>query len=213
MKTTFLLIRHGESVANKERYFAGHTDAPLSDLGHRQAEATGEYLKDFHMDAFYASDLSRAYDTGLAAAKYHDVPVIPSTHLREIACGKWEGMTHDEIRQKFPKEYGVWMEDIGHIQMPEGENAARVQERLWSFFTACAKTHPGQTVGIATHAFAIRVFTLQVLGLPLERMMEHPFPSNASVTTVTWEDGTFRLEEYSHDAHMGDLVTHWVDKK
>lgn len=213
MKTTLLLIRHGESVANKEHYFAGQTDAPLSDLGRKQADATGRYLKDFKIHACYASDLSRAYDTGLAAVKSHGVPTIPSTHLREIACGAWEGMTHEEIQKQFPDIYETWMTDIGNIQMPQGENAARVQERMFSFLTACAKTHPGQTVVIATHAFAIRVFTLQVLGLPLERMMEHPFPSNASVTTVTWEDGKFTLEEYSHDAHLEGMVTHWTDKK
>ena len=211
MKTTLLLIRHGESVANARHYFAGQTDAPLSDLGRRQAEATGIYLKDTHIDAFYASDLSRAYDTGLAAAKYHDLPVIPNTHLREIFCGAWEGLTHDEIQSRFPDAYKTWKQDIGRIQMPEGENAGQVQARMWSFLTAVVKTHPGETVTIATHAFAIRCFTLQVLGLPLERMMEHPFPSNASVTTVTYEDGKFSLTEYSHDAHLTGMVTHWVD--
>lgn len=212
MKTTLLLIRHGESVANKEHYFAGHKDAPLSDLGRRQAEATGEYLKDFKIDACYASDLSRAYDTGLAAVKHHGIPVIPNTHLREIHCGLWDGMTHEEIKKQFPDIYNTWMTDIGSIRMPEGETAGQVQARLWSFLTAVVNTHPGETVCIATHAFAIRCFTLQVLGLPLERMMEHPFPSNASVTTVTWEDGKFTLTDYSHDTHLKGMITHWIDK-
>lgn len=213
MKTTLLLIRHGESLSNAGRFFAGQTDTPLSKLGQRQAELTGEYLKDSHIDAFYASDLSRAYATGLAAAKRHDLPVIPSTHLREIHCGEWEGLTYDEIDARYPQAYDVWKQNIGLVRIPGGETPEHVQARIYAFLEAVCKTHPGQTVCIATHAFAIRVFTLQVLNLPLERMTEHPFPSNASVTTVTYEDGKFSLEEYSHDAHLENMATYWVDKK
>lgn len=212
MKTTLLLIRHGESMANAGRYFAGQTDAPLSELGYRQAEATGEYLKAFPIHACYASDLSRAYDTGLAAVKHHSIPVIPSTHLREICCGKWEGLTYDEIQHRYPDIYETWKKDTGFVRIPGGETLAHAQERMQSFLQAVCKAHPGETVCIATHAMVIRLFTLQILDIPLQHMMEHPFPSNASVTTVTWEDGKFTLTEYSHDAHLEGMVTHWVDK-
>jgi broad specificity phosphatase PhoE len=42
--TKILIIRHGQSVANLEETFAGHTDTPLSDLGKRQAEVTAEFI-------------------------------------------------------------------------------------------------------------------------------------------------------------------------
>ena len=213
MKTTLLLIRHGESMANAGRYFAGQTDAPLSELGYRQAEATGEYLKNIPIHACYASDLSRAYDTGLAAVRHHGISVIPSTHLREICCGEWEGQLYSDVNCRYPEAITIWRQNIGLVQIPGGEALAHVQERVQSFLQAVCKAHPGQTICIATHAMVIRLFTLQVLNIPLERMMEHPFPSNASVTTVTWEDGIFTLEEYSHDAHMDGMITHWVDNE
>ena len=212
MKTTLLLIRHGQSTSNVDHTFAGQTDVPLSDLGRRQAEATAEFLKDTHIDAFYSSDLSRAYDTGLAIAKYHDKPVIPNTHLREVFCGEWEAMPRDELIARYPETYDTWKNDIGHIQLPGGENAGQVQARVYSFLDAVGKTHPGKTVCITTHAFAIRCFITKVLELPLERMQEQPWATNASITTVTYESGKFTLEEYSYDAHMGSLVTAWKDK-
>ena len=66
MKTTVLLIRHGESTSNVTNSFAGHLDVALSERGRRQAELTGLYLKDTPIDAFYSSDLRRAYETALA---------------------------------------------------------------------------------------------------------------------------------------------------
>ena len=39
MKTTLLLVRHGESLGNRDELFLGHTDLGLSELGHRQAAA------------------------------------------------------------------------------------------------------------------------------------------------------------------------------
>lgn len=211
MKTTLLLIRHGESVANAQRYFSGQTNVPLSELGQKQAEVTAQYLKDFPIDAFYASDLRRAYETGLAAAKFHDLPVIPSTHLREIDCGEWEGMTHDEISANYPEIYHTWRTDIGNVCLPGGETPGQVQERVVAFLDAVVRTHEGQTVCIASHGMAIRCFLMHVLGLPMDRMMEYPFASNASVTTVTWENGKFTLEEHSHDSHLEGMITHFVN--
>ena len=41
--TTVIFVRHGQSTANLERIFAGHTDAPLTELGHKQAENIHSY--------------------------------------------------------------------------------------------------------------------------------------------------------------------------
>ena len=60
--TTLYIVRHGQSVANLEERFAGHSDFPLTDLGRRQAACAAAYLKEHvRLDAVYASDLSRAW--------------------------------------------------------------------------------------------------------------------------------------------------------
>ena len=62
--TTFILVRHGESMANKTKSYAGHIDIPLSEEGFLQAEAVSRYIEEnFKVDAVYSSDLSRAYNT------------------------------------------------------------------------------------------------------------------------------------------------------
>ena len=50
----FILVRHGQSVANKIRIFAGHLDYPLTEYGIEQASACADALKDEHIDICYS---------------------------------------------------------------------------------------------------------------------------------------------------------------
>ncbi|HQM24775.1 MAG TPA: 2,3-bisphosphoglycerate-dependent phosphoglycerate mutase, partial [Candidatus Pacearchaeota archaeon] len=58
-----VLVRHGESVWNKENIFTGWVDVDLSERGIEQAKKAGEMLKDYSFDLAYTSYLKRASDT------------------------------------------------------------------------------------------------------------------------------------------------------
>jgi len=207
MKTTLLLIRHGESAANLEKYFAGQTDVPLTERGHRQAELTAEYLKDRHIDAFFASPLRRAFDTGLAAARPHGKSVTAVRDLREISGGLWERMPFGEITARYPEDAAVWNENIGLSRPTGGESPEEVQIRVCAALEKLAKENPGRVLCAASHGMAIRVFCARVLGYDMAHLKELPFPTNASVTTVEYENGAFSMVHYSEDDHMGQLKT------
>jgi len=207
MKTTLLLIRHGESEGNLRRVFCGNTDIPLTERGRQQAACTGEFLKDRTIHAVYSSPLSRAYDTALAVAAHHGLPVTPEPDLAEICGGRWEGLSFTEIAERYPESYAVWQTNIGRCQCPEGESVLSVQTRLYACAQRLAAAHPGQTVCLATHAMAIRCLVGAVEHRTLDELHSMPWVSNASVTTLSWEDGIFTLERYSEDDHMTGLVT------
>ena len=62
--TRIILVRHGQSVANANLIFAGHSDFDLTDFGRAQAELLAKHLhKNEKIDAIYSSDLKRAYNT------------------------------------------------------------------------------------------------------------------------------------------------------
>ena len=99
--TRLIITRHGQSIANAECRFAGHSDFDLSPIGHTQAALAAEYIsKTFKIDCIYSSDLLRAYNTALPTAKALGLEVIKTQELREIYVGKWEGHTTDEIAEK-----------------------------------------------------------------------------------------------------------------
>jgi broad specificity phosphatase PhoE len=206
--TKLILIRHGQSKANLDGRFVGHIDAPLSDLGQKQAEASAKYVaENYKVDAVYASDLKRAYYTGKAVADLIGKEVIKEKNLREIYAGKWEGEKFDELLLKFPKSYGLWLENIGKSIPEDGESVEELQNRIVSAVKKIAKENDGKTVVIATHATPIRVFETFAKGKTLDEMQDIPWVSNASVSVVNFNGEKFICEETGYDAHLGSMKT------
>lgn len=206
--TKLLIIRHGQSCANLEGVFVGHTDSPLSDLGKQQAEATADYIvSNFHVDAVYASDLQRAFYTGKTVADRLGLPITPVRGMREIFAGDWETVKFDVLATQYGEPYQIWLTNIGLAQCPNGESAAQLQSRIVSSLRSIAEANEGKTVVVATHATPIRTFMHHCSGLPLEEMKNIPWVSNASVTTAIYENGSFTIAEAGHDSHLGDMRT------
>ena len=104
-------IRHGESRANEQGAFAGQWDAPLTERGRQQAAYTAEFLRNVPLTAVYASDLSRALDTGRMIADVPRLPVRPLSSLREIDAGQWERQPFTVLEQQ--DSYRLWLSRIG----------------------------------------------------------------------------------------------------
>lgn len=205
--TNIYLIRHGQSEGNLKRRFLGHTDLDLTELGHAQAEKTAEYLKDIEVDVIYASDLKRAYNTGLHTAEKKGKEIVKSPLLREIWAGDWENQTFDIIETVYGKDYSVWRTDTGHACCTNGESVAALYERIVGEITRIAEENEGKTVFIFTHATPIRVFRASVDGVGLDGMKELPWATNASVTHVEYENGKFTLVDYGKDDFLSGIVT------
>ena len=204
----FIIERHGQSEGNLVRAFLGHTDLPLSELGHRQAAKTAEFLKDENIDVMLSSDLKRAYQTAEPLARLKGMEIIPDKGLREIYAGKWENMLFDDIQATYPEEFGVWRNDIGNAVCTGGEAVRDLDSRIYKEICRLGETYAGKTVFIATHATPIRMLRIRALGLPIEDAKDHPWAPNASVTVIGYENGKFRLIRDTVSEHLDDLITH-----
>ena len=206
--TNFLIIRHGQSRANLDETFAGHTDAPLSDLGRAQVQRTAEYIvSHFRVDRVYASDLHRAFDTAKAVADRLGMPVIAEPDLREIFAGEWEGVPFDALHARGGEPWRIWIGDIGRAVCPGGESVAQLQARVVAALRRIARENEGKTVVIGTHATPIRVLQCHCLGLPPEEMKNLRWVPNASVTTVLAEGDRLMLESAGYADHLGIMRT------
>ncbi len=206
--TTVIMIRHGESLANKEGRFAGHSDYELSDLGREQARRAGEYIKKhYKVDAVYASDLKRAYNTSLPTAELFGLESIADKGLREIYVGEWETLHHLEVEKRYPKEFEVWMNDFANARCPGGESVRELYDRIVSHVLKLAKKNDGKTIVIATHSMPVRAFECYAMGLSPERIDEAPTPANASICVFKVEDGKAFAEKISVTEHIEDMIT------
>lgn len=71
--TVIYLIRHGETMWNREKRLQGHIDIGLNEKGFWQAQQLGKYLSSRPITAVISSDLSRAADTAQAVASHHQI--------------------------------------------------------------------------------------------------------------------------------------------
>lgn len=206
--TKLLIIRHGQSMANLEDIFAGHYDAELSELGHRQAEKTAEFIADnYDVDSIYASDLSRAYNTAKHLSDKIGIPIVKESEIREIQCGEWDGKKFSDLAIEYYESYHTWIYDIGKASCPGGESVVELSKRIMSAVDKIISENNGKTVVIATHATPIRVMQTVWQGLDIGDMKDVPWVSNASVTVVNCHNGNITFEKIGYDLHLGDIVT------
>ena len=206
--TTLLLIRHGESLANREGFFAGQCDVPLEEKGHLQARLTAEFIHSHYpVDRVYASDLCRAWDTGNAVAQPLGLEVIAEPRLREVFSGQWQGLTFPQIIAQYEQDYQVWLTDIGNCTCTGGESICDLYQRVYEALEEIAEQNPQKTVVIATHATPIRAIQCVMSGHPLSHMKDIPWVSNASVTELFYENGRWTLGEVGQDSHLQELKT------
>ena len=208
MKTTLLLVRHGESAANGKGFFAGQTDIELSDRGRMQAEKVADWLfENYQVDKIYSSDLKRAYDTAEFIAKKYALQIQKTGALREINAGEWQGKTFDELQKSYADGYGVWLKDIGNAKCPQGETVEGLYDRIQRTVFNIIKENEGKNIVIVTHATPIRVLCCWALGVSLVDMKKVAWVSNASVTEIRVSAGERVLHQMSTDEYLVGFQT------
>ncbi|MDH3943238.1 MAG: histidine phosphatase family protein [Anaerolineae bacterium] len=127
------LLRHGQSEGNVKRLWEGaRSDSPLTALGEKQAEATGEHLAAGMAGArIYCSPLQRARKTAERIAKYTDSEIEVIEDLIEIDWGELEGMTTKQVGEKFPEVLQHWGTKLSS-PLPGGDAAMEVGKRTAS---------------------------------------------------------------------------------
>ena len=206
-KTTLILVRHGESEANQRDAFLGHFDLPLTERGLAQAKLAAGYLSGLQVDAIYSSDLQRAYQTACCTAKELGLPVKTDANLREVDAGEWDNMTFADLMEKYPETFGLWANDIGNAGCDGGETAKQLRCRVMGALTYIARANRGKRVLVFCHGTPIRIAGCIGQGMAIEALKDVPWAANGSATTLEYEEGAFRLVEYSRDEYMGELVT------
>ncbi len=206
--TKFLIIRHGQSEANLLDLFAGNFDAPLTELGTLQAQRTAEYIKEnYKIDKVVASDLKRAFATGKTLSDMLGLDITPIRELREISAGDWEGMPFSKIKTEYTETYDKWFRNMATCRCPNGESVRELGDRIFSCFKRLAEENPDSTVAVATHATPIRVLQAIITYGDVSGTQHVNWVTNASVSTVIYDNGEWSFVEASHDKHLDGILT------
>ena len=206
--TRLLLIRHGESMANREQVFSGHYDVELEEKGKLQAELTAKYVTgNYEIDMVYASDLKRAYETGKVVADKIGKEIVTDVRLREIYGGEWEEVKFAELPNLFPNDFKTWKEDIGNVRCTGGESIKEMAQRVYEAVYEIAKKNIGKTIVVATHATPIRALQSMIQFGGTEKMQEIDWVTNASVSELVYAEGSWEYMKIGYDEHLAELST------
>jgi XTP/dITP diphosphohydrolase len=154
--TSFLLIRHAESVWNAEDRWQGHADPPLSARGIAQAEALGHSLAVERVDALISSDLTRARQTAEILGRALGLAPRCDPRLRELDVGRWAGLTRGEIEACDADALKRFEAEDPDLCAGGGESRTQIRTRVRRAFRALAEEFPGARVIVVTHLGVVR---------------------------------------------------------
>ncbi len=160
-----IVVRHGETEWNREEKFRGRADLALTERGWRQARAMAERLAQWPVAAIHASPLRRAMMTAQAQAQHLGLPVEEVPGLVDIDYGQWQGLSPQEVSQRFPQLYGQWLATPHLVQIPGGESLAQVRERAWRALHEIIAQWREETVAVVSHMVVCRLLLCAALGL------------------------------------------------
>ena len=126
--STLVFIRHGETeMAGR---FCGHCNPDLNLAGELQAARAAEEVAQLGIQRIYSSDLLRASRTAAAIGRRIGVDVEFQDNLREISFGLWEGLSWQEIENRYPNESADWLREFPLQSAPAGEQYAAFTARV-----------------------------------------------------------------------------------
>lgn len=167
------VIRHGETEWNRDRRVQGHTDVPLSAIGHDQAGAAAESIAEAlpvlpgrSRALIYTSDLTRARETAAPIAARLGVVPRRRADLRERGMGSAEGRTWDELAIAHPSEVDAYRSHTDRDAIPDIEPLeafrARVLQALHDI--ASVADEDALPAVVVTHGGVLHVVLEEALG-------------------------------------------------
>jgi broad specificity phosphatase PhoE len=193
-----VLWRHGRTAWNVEGRAQGSTDVPLDEVGREQARDAAARLASLRPSLLWSSTLSRATATAAELAALTGLHVHADARLQEINTGERQGLTLDELRERFPD---VWRAFMAGDELPRargGETEAEVADRMSAtMHEATERLGAGEVGVLVSHGVSIRVGLCRFLGLPHGHWHTLAGVSNCAwVVVEEWRRG-WRLVDYN----------------
>ncbi|MFC1904294.1 histidine phosphatase family protein [Chloroflexota bacterium] len=198
--TTITLIRHGETEWNIGEVFRGRIDIELNETGVKQAYLLAKYLSGVKIEAIYSSPLKRALKTAETIAGYQKLEVKIAPGLVDFNFGKWQGLPHQEVKDKYKKLYAEWTNNPHQVKIPEGENLNEVRERAMGIVGNIIAKYKDNVI-LVSHRVVNKVLICALLGLDNSHFWNIR-QDTCGMTTFTYENERFTLTEHNNTSYL-----------
>ncbi|MEC7293616.1 MAG: histidine phosphatase family protein [Planctomycetota bacterium] len=192
-----ILIRHGESLSNREGRVQGQADVKLSDTGRQQATAVASWCKSqsLHKKSceLWSSPLCRARETADVIGTAIGLSAQIEDKLVELNAGVFQGHLWDDLADRFPEDVAQWRSGDVDFQIPGGESRRQLAER-GSHALQSLSCRPVDSMVIVAHGGVLTAALGLLVGREhplLANVVERPFTrlpalGNCSVSQLKW---------------------------
>jgi broad specificity phosphatase PhoE len=216
--TRLLLVRHGATSLTAENRFSGDTGVDLSEEGRAQVRQLAARLRDSSIAAVYSSPLTRTAETAAILAAPHELTAVHEPALKEISHGRWEGLTREEVEDRFPGEYETWEADPFTFAPEGGESGVAVLARALPVIRRIVVVHAGQTVLVVSHKATLRILISSLLGFDARGYRDRLDQSPACLNIVEFRDPARArlmlfndISHYQDTPHLTRRLSKWWD--
>jgi probable phosphoglycerate mutase len=197
--TTLILWRHAPTGYNLEQRLQGSLDIPLVPHGRAAARAAAERIGALYgpIAAVVSSPLTRAKQSAVELGAVARVDVVEQPGLTQRPYGEWEGLTWNEIQQRWPQEYDRRMQGLDPRIEGWGESA-QVAERVGAALRSIALS--GQTVVAVSHGSALTLGVADLVGMGPSAVTLGHLPHAAWNVLRQGSQGDWRIDGYALQA-------------
>jgi broad specificity phosphatase PhoE len=195
-----ILVRHGETDANRKRCFAESADVPLTQVGRRQAYAVAHALVErFPYARVFTSGFLRARQTAeiIASFRREEVEVIGGIHDRDFGC--LNGQPYERLGEMMSNDPGCHPQRTWLWKPPAGESLDDVRLRVMKALETLLLHDPQQPVVVVCHGAVIQAICAHIKG----EWSESFVPANCGIVFLRsdgqkWELATGACEHQNH---------------
>ena len=159
-------LRHGQTALSREDVFCGSgLDPELTPEGMEMAHAFAKAYREAEWQAVYSSGLRRSITTAQPLCDALEINLQVRAELNEIAYGRWEGLTKEQVSKEFQDEYISWLADPAWHAPTDGEPAVVIAQRGLQVIEQIQKRFTSGNVLIVSHKATIRIILCSLLGI------------------------------------------------
>lgn len=196
------LVRHAESIWNKEQRIQGRKDPGLSETGIRQARALAKRLKRERIQIIYASRLRRCAQTARIIAKQTKAPVKLLPEIEEIILGDWQGKTVEEVQKRYPKVYRNWLDAPSKAKIPGWEGIPKFIKRVNKAFEIILNSDSATSICVVTHWGVIAAYFSEVLNTNFDWFFKTVRIDNGGLSKISYKDGRAVVQYINDTRHL-----------
>ena len=201
---SLIVLRHGESVWNKENKFTGWVDVGLSEKGEQEALLAGKKLQKYNFDNVITSDLKRTKKTAILLLKERPLEekekiiFTVSSEVKERSYGDLAGIVKSELKETYGEEQmRIWRRSY-YERPPGGESLEDVKNRIGPFYNEfiLPLLNAGKNVLLVSHGNSLRALFVH-LGFKDEKSIEHFELATATPICINvFEKDYYYLNDY-----------------